>query len=193
MIRTVPRFGYAFQETHARDQEPMRPTAATPRRRRIALVLGGFALCAFAAYAAFSVVGAPAGDPPLIRLAVLPFQNLTGDPEQDYLDGLTEDMIVYLGGLQPSAAWRRRANIRLQYKPTSKGADEIGRELGVRFFSRQASGVLEAVCGIAVRLFDAERQTHVWAEQHDYDLMTCSHCRKTWPQQLHDAFLVAST
>ena len=72
--------------------------------------------------------------PGRIMLAVLPFQNLTGDPEQEYLcDGLTEEMIAMLGGVDSSRLGVIARTSAMHYKNTTKRADEIGRELGVGY------------------------------------------------------------
>ena len=104
-------------------------------------------------------------------LAVLPFQNLTGDPDQDYLcDGLTEEMIAQLGGLQPSRLGVIARTSAMQYKNTSKRADEIGRELGVDFLLETSVRRTGDRIRIAAQLIDVESQTHVWAEQSDHEV-----------------------
>ena len=68
------------------------------------------------------------------RLAVLPFANLTGDSEQEYLsDGLTQEMISQLGRLHPQSLSVIARTSVMQYKKTSKPIDRIGRELGVDY------------------------------------------------------------
>lgn len=72
--------------------------------------------------------------PPAIRLAVLPFANLTGDPEQDYLtDGLTDEMITQLGRLHPQRLAVIARTSAMRFKGTRATLDEIGRELGVDY------------------------------------------------------------
>ena len=73
-------------------------------------------------------------------LAVMPFQNLTGDPSQEYFsDGMTEEMISQLGNLDPQhLAVIARTSVML-YKTNPKPLDQVGRELGVQY-------VLEGVC-----------------------------------------------
>src|SRR6516165_9381065 len=67
-------------------------------------------------------------------LAVLPIDNLGRDPEQDYLsDGITEEMIVHLGRLNPERLGVIARQSAMTYKATQKRADEIGRELGVDY------------------------------------------------------------
>ena len=102
---------------------------------------------------------------------MLPFQNLTGDPAQDYLcDGLTEEMIAQLGGLQPSRLSVIARTSALQDKKTSKRAKDIARELGVQFLLETSVRRTGDRVRIAAQLIEAESQTQVWAEQDDHDL-----------------------
>ena len=65
-------------------------------------------------------------------LAVLPFENLTGDPDQEYLaDGMTEELIAQLGRMDPSRLGVIARTSAMQFKKTTKRADQIGSELGV--------------------------------------------------------------
>jgi DNA-binding winged helix-turn-helix (wHTH) protein len=134
-IRTVPRYGYAFREPAANIDES-RSGARPPTSvwRRAALALGVAALLA-GGYAALALRGTrPTTPTGQIMLAVLPFQNLTGDPEQQYLcDGLTEEMIAHLGAVDPSRLGVIARTSAMHYKDTTKRADEIARELGVTY------------------------------------------------------------
>ena len=104
--------------------------------RRAALALGMVAL--LAGYAVFALRSRRRSPTGRIMLAVLPFQNLTGDPEQEYLcDGLTEEMIARpRRRLDPRAIGVIARTSAMHYKNTTKRADEIGRELGVRLSPR---------------------------------------------------------
>ena len=82
-IRTVPRYGYAFHETMPGDQEAPLARPPAPARRRAALALGAAAFLVIAGFAAVFLIVGRSGAPTRIMLAVLPFQNLTGDPDQD--------------------------------------------------------------------------------------------------------------
>ncbi len=110
---------------------------------------------------------------PLARpmLAVLPFENLTGDPEQDYFsDGLTEEMISQLGNLDPSHLGVIARTSVMRYKHTAEPLDRIGRELGVQYalegsVRRDANKVR-----ITAQLIQIKDQSHIWARQYDRDL-----------------------
>src|ERR1700757_2072821 len=69
-----------------------------------------------------------------IRLLVLPFENLSGDPEQGYFsDGLTEEMIAQFGRLEPQRLGVIGRTTAMRYKGSSKRLDQIGRELSVDY------------------------------------------------------------
>jgi TolB-like protein/DNA-binding winged helix-turn-helix (wHTH) protein/Tfp pilus assembly protein PilF len=170
-IRTVPRYGYAFHETIPGDSNAGRARPPAPSRRRAALAIGGVALLVIAGFAAVSLIVSGSRAPTRIMLAVLPFQNLTGDPNQEYLcDGLTEEMIAQLGGLQPTRLGVIARTSALQYKNTSKRADQIGRELGVDFLLENSVRRTGDRIRVAAQLIDVQSQTHLWAEQYDRDM-----------------------
>ncbi len=107
----------------------------------------------------------PAGK---IMMAVLPFENLSGDPEQDYFsDGLTEEMISRLGNMQPERLGVIARTSSMRYKGAEKPLDEIGRELGVSYLIegsvRRAGGQVR----ITAQLIQVSDQTHLWAENYE--------------------------
>src|SRR5688572_12900717 len=69
-----------------------------------------------------------------MMLAVLPFGNLTGDPEQEYFaDGMTEELSAQLGRLRPDQLGVIAFTSARRYKNTTKGIDQIGSELGIDY------------------------------------------------------------
>lgn len=99
---------------------------------------------------------------------MLPFQNLGGDPDEDYFsDGLTEEMIAQLGNLQPARLGVIARTSAMRYKKTGKPIDEIGRELKVDYVLegsvRRAGGQVR----ITAQLIQVTDQTHLWAENYD--------------------------
>jgi adenylate cyclase len=99
-------------------------------------------------------------------IAVLPFQNMSGDPEQEYFaDGVVEDIITSLS----RSGWLFviARNSSFAYKGTSPDIRKIGRELGVRYVLegsiRRAAGRVR----IATQLIDATTGGHVWAERFE--------------------------
>ena len=103
-------------------------------------------------------------------LAVLPFENLTGDPDQEYIgDGMTEELIAQLGRMDPSRLGVIARTSAMQFKKTTKRADQIGSDLGV---SHLVEGSVRTTGGrirIAVQLIETRHETHVWAEQYERD------------------------
>lgn len=104
-------------------------------------------------------------------LAVLPFENLTGDPNQDYLtDGLTEEMIAQLGRLDPKHLGVIARTSVMHYKHSQDSLQQIGRDLGVQYvlegsFRRDAGQVR-----ISAQLIQLKDQTHLWSRQYDRQL-----------------------
>lgn len=106
-----------------------------------------------------------------LMLAVLPFDNLTGDPNQEYFsDGLTEEMISHLGNLDPEHLGIIARTSVMQYKNSKDGLSRVGRELGAQYALegsvRRESGKVR----ITAQLILMKDQTHVWARQYDRNL-----------------------
>jgi TolB-like protein/class 3 adenylate cyclase/cytochrome c-type biogenesis protein CcmH/NrfG len=101
-----------------------------------------------------------------LSLVVLPFDNLSGDPDQEYFaDGLTEDLTADLSRIDGSFVIAR--NTAFTYKNKPVDIRQIGRDLGVRYVlegSVRRSGDLVRV---NAQLIDAETGAHLWAERFD--------------------------
>jgi adenylate cyclase len=108
----------------------------------------------------------PLPDKPSI--AVLPFQNMSGDSEQDYfIDGMVEDIITALsriGGLFVIAR-----NSSFTYKGRASDVRAVGRELGVRYVLEGSVRRLAARVRVTCQLIEAATGAHVWAERFDGD------------------------
>jgi adenylate cyclase len=114
---------------------------------------------------------APAVQPnsaPRLSIVVLPFGNLSNDPQQEYFaDGITEDLTTDVARIQGSLVIAR--NTAFTYKGKPVDAKQLGRELGVRYVlegSVQRSG---NQVRINTQLVDAETGAHLWAERFDRD------------------------
>ena len=109
----------------------------------------------------------PLPDKPSI--AVLPFTNMSGDPEQEFFaDGMTEDIITGLSRLKWLFVIAR--NSTFTYKGNAVDVRRVARELGVRYIlegSVRASGKRIRITG---QLIDAETGKHIWAEKYDWQL-----------------------
>jgi TolB-like protein/DNA-binding winged helix-turn-helix (wHTH) protein len=180
-IVTVPGHGYRFAAdvkpvSPAVPQEPetlavIQPTDVHVRQSRLR-----WPVLIYISIAFLLVVGAvafrrsrsqpqPAGR---TMLAVLPFQNLTGDPSQEYFsDGMTEEMISQLGNLDPQHLGVIARTSVMLYKSNPKPLDQVGRELGVQY-ALEGSVRREAQrFRITAQLIEVKDQTHLWA--HNYD------------------------
>ncbi len=111
------------------------------------------------------------GVPGRLMLAVLPFENLSGDPEQEYFsDGFTEEMITELGNLDPERLGVIARTSVMQYKHTGKSIAQIGRELGVNYVldgSVRRAGERVRINAQLIRVND---RTHLWAEGYEHPL-----------------------
>ncbi len=103
-----------------------------------------------------------------VMLAVLPLENLSADPEQEFFtDGMTEELIAHLGRLQPKRLGVIARTSAMRYKKTSKPVDEIGRELGVDHVLEGSVRRAGDRVRITVQLIQVADQTHLWAENYD--------------------------
>ena len=105
---------------------------------------------------------------PRLSIVVLPFANLSNDPDQQYFaDGITEDLTTELSQIPDSFVISRNTAFTYRSKPVD--TKQIGRELGVRYVlegSVQQSG---SHLRTTAQLIDAETDAHLWAEQFDGD------------------------
>jgi adenylate cyclase len=99
-------------------------------------------------------------------IAVLPFQNMSGDPEQDYFcDGLVEDIITTLSKLAGLRVIAR--NSTFVYKGRSVDIREAAKQLGVRYVLEGSVRKSGNRIRITAQLIDAQDGTHLWAERYD--------------------------
>src|SRR5437762_10137430 len=109
---------------------------------------------------------APPPLPDKPSIAVLPFQNMSGDPEQEYFtDGMVEDIITGLSRINWLFVIAR--NSSFAYKGKVIDIKQVGRELGVRYVlegSLRKGGNRLRITG---QLIEAETGTHVWADKYD--------------------------
>ena len=99
-----------------------------------------------------------------VMLAVLPFANLSNDPEQEYFsDGLTEETITDLGELNPERLGVIARTSAAAYKHTTKTIAQIGRELGVDYILEGSVRREGGVARISAQLIRVKDQVHLWA------------------------------
>jgi adenylate cyclase len=99
-------------------------------------------------------------------IAVLPFQNMSGDPEQEYFaDGIVEDIITALSRFRQLFVIAR--NSTFTYKGRAVDVKQIGRELGVRYVLEASVRKAAAKVRITAQLIDATTGAHLWADRFD--------------------------
>jgi TolB-like protein/DNA-binding winged helix-turn-helix (wHTH) protein len=182
-IETVPGRGYRFVApveiaTGGSEAPPSTvagsaesPAVAAPRvspRRNAALVAGALVLGAIIAFAVWRWASAlPA--PSRVTLAVLPFENLGGDPERGYLaDGLTEETIASLGQMDPQRVGVIGRQSMMVYRGNAtKSLAEIGREVGADYLLESSLREEGGRFRITTKLIRARDQVQVWSESYD--------------------------
>jgi len=147
------------------------PMPSPGRGWRIAAVLGLVAVVLLAAgylsWRSFRLASPPKSEK--IMLAVLPFQNLTGDPKQEYLaDGLTEEMIAQLGRLHPEQLGVIARTSVMGYKRSDQRLDQIGRDLSVQYVLENSLRGSGDHLRVTVQLLQVKDQSHLWSQDYDY-------------------------
>ena len=111
----------------------------------------------------------PATSQHKVMLAVLPFQNLTGDPQKEYLaDGLTEEMISQLGRLAPGQLGVIARTSVMGYKHKDERLDQIGRDLSVEYVLESSLRESATHLRLTAQLIHVKDQTHLWSKDYDY-------------------------
>jgi TolB-like protein/DNA-binding winged helix-turn-helix (wHTH) protein len=190
-IETLARRGYRliapvdWQQSSTAAQDLLEPRAETlprvegqisewepraPKSWRRAAVMGASAvMLLFVGYLSWRHFrGVP---PPRtkIMLAVLPFQNLTGDPNKEYLaDGLTEETISQLGRLNPEQLGVIARTSVMGYKRKDLRLDQIGRELSVEYVLENSLRESGDHLRLTAQLIQVKDQTHLWSQDYDY-------------------------
>ncbi len=164
-IQTIPKRGYRFVAPVA-SVAGESPGKGLPRRNT-KLALGIAAALLAACLAAWQA--RPHVRPAIRSVAVLPLQNLSGDPAQEYFsDGITDALITSLAQIRALKVISRTSTLR--YKSPTKSLREIARELG-------ADAILEGTVQregskvrISAQLIQAATDTHIWARSYQRDL-----------------------
>jgi TolB-like protein len=158
LIRTLARKGIRFVGQVRENQNVDGASSAKP-----APLMGRDTMPAVSSGAA----GPALPDKPSI--AVLPFTNMSGDPEQDYFaDGITEDIISALSRLHWFFVIDR--NSTFVYKGQAADVKQIGRDLGVRYILEGSVRKSGQRVRITSQLLDATTGNHIWSERYDRDL-----------------------
>ena len=146
-------------------------------RRRTRWVAGITIACAVLALASVTSVGVwrwiersdYAAKPQKDRIAVLPFANLSADPENQYfVDGMTEELISRLSSISGLEVIARTSVMK--YKDTNKGIAEIGQELRVNVLLEGSVRKAGNKLRITSQLIDVKTQGHLWSQDYDREL-----------------------
>jgi len=114
------------------------------------------------------LAASPAASASRLSIVVLPFENLSHDPDQDYFaDGITEDLTTDLSRISGSFVIAR--NTAFTYKGIAVDAKQLGRDLGVHYVLEGSVRRLGDQVQVNVQLIDAESGAHVWADRFETD------------------------
>jgi TolB-like protein/DNA-binding winged helix-turn-helix (wHTH) protein len=142
-----------------------------PRHWRKAAFVGASAVLlvvvCFASWRHFG--GMPPPRSQKIMLAALPFENLTGDPNKEYLaDGLTEETISQLGRLNPEQLGVIARTSVMGYKHKDVRLDQIARDLSVQYVLENSLRESGNHIRLTSQLIQVKDQTHLWSHDYDY-------------------------
>jgi TolB-like protein/DNA-binding winged helix-turn-helix (wHTH) protein/Flp pilus assembly protein TadD len=191
-IETVPKRGYRFcapvrsvtpAAVAAGDEPDVAVAESSPKKTSSAARVGwlvaiaGLVVLLYSGWRASQPVAAPA---PLdaardrtskITLAVLPFENLSGDQEQDYLsDGMTEEMIMQLAQANPARLGVIARTSSMHFKGSKKTVAQIGRELAADYVLQGSLRREGERLRISAQLIQVEDQTHLWTQNYERDV-----------------------
>lgn len=177
-LETLPRRGYRLIVPVAPREEPPPEPAVRPEpspARRILPSFGNTAIAAAlllgllaGAYRLWNSRFGAAHPPKRVMLAVLPFENLTGNENQEYWsDGLTDEMITELARFDPARLGVIARSSVMKYKGASPDLAAVGRGLGVDYVLEGAVRSSPQRLRITVQLVRVRDQTQLWAEGYD--------------------------
>jgi TolB-like protein/DNA-binding winged helix-turn-helix (wHTH) protein/Tfp pilus assembly protein PilF len=168
-VQTLPRRGYRFiaPVEPVTNGEPIAPIEEPPRKRGwlAALAVGGSLAFMGLWWQSSSRASKPAQPAPIRSIAVLPFDNLTGDPSQEYLvDGITDGLTTELAELHGLRVISRTSVMR--YRKTTKRLPDIARELNVDAIVEGSIMRTDQQLQISAQLIDASNDRHIWAHKY---------------------------
>ena len=170
-LETVPGKGYRFispvSVVSADPPEPSRQPPTSPRvPRRARLALGAIALAVMVVFGWLRLHDGTSAR--VVRLAVLPFENLTGDPGRAYLsDGMTEEAAAAIAGIDANRVQVIGRTSTRGYQGTTKSAAEIGRELQVEYLVEGSVRAEDARLRVMSKLIRVRDESLVWSASYD--------------------------
>ena len=139
-----------------------------------------------------SAPGTPKSEPSRGSIAVLPFANLSPDPENEYFsDGVTDEILTTLARVEGLKVISRTSAMR--YKGTTKALREIGRELGVASILEGSVRRAGDRVRITAQLLDARSDQHLWADRYDRQLEDIFAIQTDVAEQIVEALKVRLT
>jgi TolB-like protein/DNA-binding winged helix-turn-helix (wHTH) protein/Flp pilus assembly protein TadD len=169
-IETLPRRGYRFIYPVESEGTAVEQPIATPSRQRLVtlsaiILIGALALTIFYLW---SRSGGMARSSKIDSLVVLPFQNLTGDPGQDYLvDGIADELTTELAGIKGLRVISRTSAD--YYRSAQKALPQIARELNVQAVVEGSVRRSGDRISINVQLIHGPTDRHLWAKTYERD------------------------
>ncbi|HTF18610.1 MAG TPA: adenylate/guanylate cyclase domain-containing protein [Chryseolinea sp.] len=149
------------------EKDPSQKNIKHRKRRKVAVAVSAALLMLVATAAFLWIHEMPTSqDPFSLRLAVLPFENLGGDLQDDYFaDGMTEELISSLSKIHNLHVIARTSTI--QYKNVAKSISEVGNELHVGSIIAGTVRKYDNKARVAVQLIDVATQEHIWSMEYD--------------------------
>jgi TolB-like protein/DNA-binding winged helix-turn-helix (wHTH) protein/cytochrome c-type biogenesis protein CcmH/NrfG len=173
-VETVARHGYRFVAPVSTAQQPeaaYRPGSPVFRNAALIVLLAALLFAALGYWAWHGSANRTGSSTGKLVLAVLPFENLSSDPDQEFFsDGLTEEMIAQLGKLNPERLTVIAHGSVARYKGTKLAANQIGKELHADYLVQGSVRRSSDRVRITVELIQVGSQTDLWAESYDREL-----------------------
>jgi len=173
---------------------PSTKTSVRPPRFRLRWAALGVVTAAVVVFAAVYslVLRNPVNPEDQKSIAVLPFDNLSADPENEYFsDGITEDIITQLSKIADLRVISRTSTMR--FKNTDKSITEIGEELGVAAILEGSVRRAEGQVRIVSQLIDARTDEHLWADSYDRELKDIFEIQSDVAEKIADALKATLT
>jgi adenylate cyclase len=170
VLLTIAGFPIALVLAWAFDITQAGVKAAEPGNKAVAIIAGAVVLVIVVGAAWLALRNkASTPSPDAKSIAVLPFANMSADPDNEYFsDGITDDIILHLSKIADLDVISRTSVMR--YKDTELGLREIGEQLGVATILEGGVQRAGERVRINAQLIDARTDEHIWAEQYDREL-----------------------
>jgi len=187
-VQTIPRRGYRFiapveailpaPALVAVPAEPpavvaaARPEPEVRTRRGLSWMAAAIVLVVGAAWVwSVTSIGTRPASPARKMIAVLPFENLSGNPDQDYFtQGITEELIGQLGALNPDALGVIARTTSARYRTGQHTISEIGSALDVQYVLEGSVRRSGDRVRITAQLIEVEHQTQLWTDSYDHEV-----------------------